>query len=74
MEIRTPRLEGRYRSRMDPEPDGIVSDLADFNDFSLAEVVEAVEAGDVDAEETLRRVAPSDGAQLLVAASFNSMI
>jgi hypothetical protein len=53
---------------------GIVSDLTGLDETRVADVAEALKAGDVAAEETLRRVAPSDGTQLLVAASFNSAL
>jgi hypothetical protein len=53
---------------------GVASDLTDLTECSLSDVADAVKAGDAAPEETLRRVAPSDGTQLLVAASFNSAI
>jgi hypothetical protein len=49
-----------------------VSDLADLSGVSLAELADSL--ADVEAVETVRRVAPSDGTRLLVAASFNSAI
>jgi len=50
----------------------VASDLVDLSDVPLAEVAESL-TGD-EAAETLRRVAPTDGTRLLVAASFNSAI
>jgi FXSXX-COOH protein len=52
----------------------VVSGLADLTGVPLADVAEAVK-GDEAAAETVRRVAPTDGAaRVLVAASFNSAI
>lgn len=51
----------------------VASDLVDLTDVSLSDVVEAVKSDEA-AAETVRRVAPSDGTRLLVAASFNSAI
>jgi hypothetical protein len=53
---------------------GVESDLTDLSGLSLSDVADAVKSGDADPEETLRRVAPSDGTRLLVAASFQSAI
>lgn len=50
----------------------ITTDLEDLAGVSLAEASELVL--DTDATQTLRRVAPTDGTNLLVAASFNSAI
>jgi hypothetical protein len=52
----------------------VSSDLSDLSDVPLEDVLEAVQTGESVPEETLRRVAPSDGTRLLVAASFNSAI
>jgi hypothetical protein len=49
-------------------PADVATDLADNADVPLEQLA------DDDAEETLRRVAPTDGTRLLVAASFNSAI
>jgi hypothetical protein len=51
----------------------VSSDLSDLTDVSLSDVAEAVKSDEA-ATETVRRVAPSDGTRLLVAASFNSAI
>lgn len=59
---------------MDSEPPGITSDLTDLADVPLGELADAVKAGETAPEETLRRVAPGSGTQLLVAASFNSAL
>lgn len=56
------------------EQHGITSDLTDLAEQGLDDLAEAVRTGDTTAEETLRRVAPSNGTPLLVAASFNSAI
>lgn len=53
---------------------GIASDLADLSELPLSDVADALKSEDSVPEETLRRVAPSDGTRLLVAASFNSHI
>ncbi len=50
----------------------IESDLTDLAEVPLAELDAALDAAP--AADTLRRVAPSDGTRLLVAASFNSAI
>lgn len=55
-------------------PHGLASDLTDLSELPLSDVAEALKAGDAQPEETLRRVAPTDGTRLLVAASFNSHI
>lgn len=55
-----------------PEPAGITSDLTDLTGVPLTEVADTLTGEE--ATETLRRVAPTDGTQLLVAASFNSAI
>ena len=52
--------------------DDVKTDLEDLSDIPLADAAELLTEGD--ASETLRRVAPTDGTQLLVAASFNSAI
>jgi len=54
------------------EPADVASDLADLTDVPLGAVAEQL--ADDEAAETVRRVAPADGTQLLVAASFNSAI
>lgn len=51
----------------------IASDLSDLTDMSLSDVAEAVKSDEA-ATETVRRVAPTNGTRLLVAASFNSAI
>jgi hypothetical protein len=51
----------------------VASDLADLTGVPLADVAEAVKSDEA-AAETVRRVAPTDGTTLLVAASFNSAI
>ncbi len=50
----------------------VASDLQDLTYMSLADIAESLT--DEEAVETMRRVAPSDGTRLLVAASFNSAI
>lgn len=65
----------RYQPRGIPagsEP-CIETDLPPLDGVSFDAIAAAVKSGD-DPEETLRRVAPSDGTQLLVAASFQSAI
>lgn len=59
---------------MNDETHGITSDLTDLNEAPLDELAAAIKAGDAMPEETLHRVAPTDGTQLLVAASFNSAL
>jgi hypothetical protein len=51
----------------------VVSGLADLTGVPLADVAEAVKSDEA-AVETVRRVAPTDGTGVLVAASFNSAI
>lgn len=50
----------------------VESDLTDLTEVPLADVEAAL--AKTSAVDTLRRVAPSDGTRLLVAASFNSAI
>jgi hypothetical protein len=50
--------------------DDVTTDLPPLDDTPLTELAEH----EPDAPDTLRRVAPSDGTRLLVAASFNSAI
>lgn len=57
---------------MEFSPDDVASDLQDLSEVPLTEVVRTLT--DEDALETVRRVAPTDGSRLLVAASFNSAI
>jgi FXSXX-COOH protein len=52
---------------------GLTSDLRDLRATPLAEIAEAVKAGDASLAESLRRIAPRDGSNLPVAA-FNSAI
>lgn len=52
----------------------VATDLADLEEQPLGDLADAVKAGNTGAKETLRRVAPADGTQLLVAASFNSAV
>lgn len=49
--------------------DDITTDMPDLDEVPLGEIGDQEQA-----EETLRRVAPSDRTRLLVAASFNSAI
>lgn len=46
---------------------GLASDLADMDELPLDAIADA------EADDTMRRVAPTDGTRLLVAASFNLM-
>lgn len=52
---------------------GLISNQRNLRDVSLAEVAAAVKAGDASLAESLRRIAPRDGANVPVAA-FNSSI
>lgn len=58
---------------MEFTPADVSSDLADLTDMPLADVAQVVKDSEA-AEATVRRVAPGDGTQLLVAAAFNSAI
>lgn len=58
---------------METLSEDLVSDLPDLSRIPLADVAAAVKAGDAALVESLRRIAPRDGANVPVAA-FNSSI
>jgi hypothetical protein len=56
------------------DPGALLPELGDLSELSLSELADAVEMGNTALEKTLRRAVPTDGSQLLVAASFQSAI